>query len=59
MDSNQRLCPSAVHIEDMYIDLRGAKYRCDKYVRELDTYTHTFRAGAQVGGRRDFPHSDV
>ena len=48
-----------MHTEDTYIDLRGAKYRSDKYVRELHTYTLTFRAGAQVGGRRDLPHSDV
>ena len=59
MGSDQRLCSSAVHTEDTYIDLRGAKYRSDKYVRELHTYTLTFRAGAQVGGRRDLPHSDV
>ena len=59
MDSDQRLCFSAVHTEDAYIDLRGAKYRSDKYVRELHTYTLTFRAGAQVGGRGDLPHSDV
>ena len=59
MDGNQRLCPSAAHIEDTYNDLRGAKYCCDKYVRELHTYTHTFRAGAQVGGRRDLHHSNV
>ena len=39
--------------------LRGAKYRSDKYVRELHTYTLTLRAAAQVGGRRDLPHSDV
>ena len=59
MDSSQRMCPSAVHTEDRYVDSRGAKYRCDKYVRELNTYTYTFRAGAQIGGRRDLPHSDV
>ena len=59
MDSSQRMCPSAVHTEDRYVDSRGAKYRCDKYVRELNTYTYTFRAGAQGGGRRDLPHSDV
>ena len=59
MDSDQRLCSSAVHTEDTYIDLLGAKYRIDKYVRELHTYNLTFRAGAQVGGRRDLPHSDV
>ena len=59
LDSNQRLCPSAVHTADTYIDLRSAKYRCDKYVRELRTYTHTFRADARVGGRRHLPHSDV
>ena len=59
MGSDQQLCSSAVHTEDTYIDLRGAKYRSDKHVRELRTYTLTFRAGAQVGGRRDLPHSDV
>ena len=59
MNSGQRLCSLTVHTEDTYIDLRGAKYRSDKYVRELRTYTLTFRAGAQVGGQRDLPHSDV
>ena len=59
MGGDQRLCSSAVHTEDNDNDLRGAKYRSDKYMRELHTYTLTFRAGAQVGGRRDFPHSDV
>ena len=59
MGSDQRLRSSAVHTEDAYIDLLGAKYRSDKYVRELHTYTPTFRAGAQVGGRRDLPHRDV
>ena len=59
MGSDQRLCFSAVHTEDTYIDLRGAKYRSDKYVRQQHTYTLTFLAGAQVGGRRDLPHSDV
>ena len=58
MDSDQRLCSSAVHTEDTYIYLRGAKYRSDN-VRELHTYTLTFRAGAKVGGRRDLPHSEV
>ena len=52
MGSDQRLRSSAVHTEDAYIDLLGAKYRSDKYVRELHTYTPTFRAGAQVGGRQ-------
>ena len=59
MGSDKRLCSSAVHTEDTYIDLRGAKYRSDNYGREPHTYTLTFRAGAQVGGRRDPPHSDV
>ena len=45
-----------MHIEDTYIGLRGAEYRCDKYVRELRTYTHTLCAGVQVGGRPDLLH---
>ena len=39
-----------MHTEDTYIDLRGAKYRSAKYVRELHTYTLTFRAGARQSG---------
>ena len=31
----------------------------DTYVRELYTYTLTFRADAQVGGQGDLPHRDV
>ena len=46
MDSDQRLYSSAVHTEVTYIDLRGSQYRSDKYVRELHTYTITYRAGA-------------
>ena len=48
-----------MHTDDTYTDLRGAKHRSDKYVRELHTYTLTCRAGTQVGGRRDLPHGDV
>ena len=59
MDGNQRLFSSAVHTEDTYIDVRGAKYRGDGYVREPHTYAHTFRAGAQVGCRRDLSYIDV
>ena len=53
------LLSSAVHTEDTCSDLRRAKYRSDKYVRDLHTYFHTFRAGEQVSGRRDLPHSDA
>ena len=59
MDYNQRLCSSAVHSDDTNIDVRGAKYRSDTYMEELQTYTHTFRAGGKVGGGRDLRDNDV
>ena len=53
------LFSSALHTEDTYIDLHGAKYRSDEICARATQYNHKFRAGAQIRGRRDLLHSDA